>query len=354
MRLIDLSHTNPVTDWDLIQDPVILKCSQGVDFVDNKFKEYQAEARKRNLYLGSYHFADGTSPEEEANHFVDTVGEIKDGEFLVLDWEIEHADPDKWCLLFLERVQKLTGLFPMLYTNEARVKAINWKYTSKFPLWIAKYGKNDGTMGTEPNTGQWDKYQLWQYTSRGHIDGIDGYVDLNYTPLTIEELTGKQINMFSKCPRCGYPDEPQKKYHRYAHLSKVMVKVGDTVKHKDWIGNVGNTGGNYSSHLHYDLLTYRPDLWTRYTNGMSKEWVLARYEKPEVDEHIPTQFDHLGYGWLDWNGKGYHPGLDINGKGGGNSDLGNPVYSNSDGKVVHVYDGTKTNAGWGKMVVVES
>lgn len=43
--------------------------------------------------------------------------------------------------------------------------------------WIAKYGRNDGTLNASPKGVD----NLWghQYTSRGRVDGINGHVDMN-------------------------------------------------------------------------------------------------------------------------------------------------------------------------------
>jgi GH25 family lysozyme M1 (1,4-beta-N-acetylmuramidase) len=41
---------------------------------------------------------------------------------------------------------------------------------SEYVIWLAEY------RDVPKYTGY---YQIWQYTSKGQIDGIEGYVDLN-------------------------------------------------------------------------------------------------------------------------------------------------------------------------------
>lgn len=44
---------------------------------------------------------------------------------------------------------------------------------------------------------------------------------------------------------------------RYAHLSSKRVNVGDRVRRGEKIGEVGNSGGSYGSHLHFERRIHR-------------------------------------------------------------------------------------------------
>lgn len=49
-----------------------------------------------------------------------------------------------------------------------------------FGLWIASYGANTGAPGTPPTNKYWPFYILWQYTSKGYINGYSKNLDLDY------------------------------------------------------------------------------------------------------------------------------------------------------------------------------
>ena len=62
--------------------------------------------------------------------------------------------------------------------------------------------------------------------------------------------------------------DPQGNRHRYSHLHRSYVKVGDVINPKDVLGEMGNTGSTYSntggtgSHLDYRIM----DAYGRYVN----------------------------------------------------------------------------------------
>ncbi len=147
-------------------------------------------------------------------------------------------------------------------------------------------------------------------------------------------------------------------FHRYGHIEKIKFKVDDKVKRGQLIAENGTGNGQWPAHCHYDILTYKPARWTEYCIGKTKDWVKAHYADPRGNEKVvmPT-FDHLGYGWLVDSqyagGHAFHPGVDLNGKGSGNADLDDPIYSACDGVVVYAYSGTDKNSGWGDMIVIE-
>jgi len=138
-------------------------------------------------------------------------------------------------------------------------------------------------------------------------------------------------------------------------MQNVLVKEGDfVVKHQE-LGTVGTGNGQFSAHLHHDIPKKKLTPWTKYVTGMTKEQVCAAYDDPTpFIKTIFPKFSHYGYKYLDPIGGGkYHPGVDLNGPGAGNSDLGLPFYSPVNGRVVYCYSGGGSNGGWGKLLVIE-
>lgn len=63
------------------------------------------------------------------------------------------------------------GYYAMVYTyTNYRQTELNMKRLADYDLWIADY------RGSRPTI----KHGIWQYSSRGRVDGVTGYVDCNY------------------------------------------------------------------------------------------------------------------------------------------------------------------------------
>lgn len=156
-----------------------MKVTEGVGFTDPKFKRNQSEARRVELPLGYYHFARpdlNNTPEGEARFFLDTVGELKEGEIIALDYEVEnrvqpHVD---WCKKWLDYVLQKTGVKPLIYMSESVVPAFDWAsvVNGGYGLWIAKYLYNPNPDYTGFNIGKWPFAAMYQWTSGQKVPGI--------------------------------------------------------------------------------------------------------------------------------------------------------------------------------------
>lgn len=143
-------------------------------------------------------------------------------------------------------------------------------------------------------------------------------------------------------------------------MDRNLVHKGDKViKYVTPIGTVGDGNGQYYAHLHFSIsdgLTAN-DLY-KYISGWSKEKVKKFYIEPkniDFNKMFGTKVDvgNFGYGWLDWVGYGFHPGVDVNGLKGGNTDFGMPFKSSCDGEVIYEIRTWFKNRGWGNLIIIE-
>lgn len=178
---IDVSRWQNVLNWDLIKAQTsfaIIKASGGDGslYKDSQFERNKSEARRVGILHGFYHFAGGTnSGKDEADTFINAVGDLQKGEILVLDWETVQADVVGWCLEFVTQVESRTGVKPLIYTNGSRVTSYDWQrlVSNNNGLWVASWGSNNGQVPANgPSIGQWPFWAIWQYTSRGTVAGV--------------------------------------------------------------------------------------------------------------------------------------------------------------------------------------
>jgi hypothetical protein len=150
------------------------------------------------------------------------------------------------------------------------------------------------------------------------------------------------------------------KYHLFGHMDRNLVRKGDRVlKYITPIGTIGTGNGKYFAHLHFSISEgLTPQQLKSYISGWSKDKVQQHYIDPrKVDftKMFGTKMDvgNFGYDWLQWIGYGYHPGVDVNGLKGGNTDFGMPFKSSCDGIVIFKERTWFRNGGWGNLIIIE-
>lgn len=143
-------------------------------------------------------------------------------------------------------------------------------------------------------------------------------------------------------------------------MDRNLVRKGDkVVKYVTSIGTIGDGNGQYYAHLHFSISEGLTPLQLRaYIKGWSKDKVKKYYRDPrgiDFQKMFGTKMDvgNFGYGFLQWNGYGFHPGVDVNGLKGGNSDFGMPFRSSCNGEVIYEVRTNAKNGGWGNILIVE-
>jgi lysozyme len=187
---IDVSHWQGNIDWKKVADDGVkfafIKATEGTSFIDNKFLANVNCANAAGIKTGAYHFARFGCVEEakeEARHFLDIVSNITLTYPLALDLEVDQKKVGKTkltdaALAFLEEVEK-AGYTVVLYSGKSFLENnLEESRLKKYPLWIARYNCE---LGRDAD--------IWQYTSEGKVNGIQGNVDMNwaYRDFTVEQ-----------------------------------------------------------------------------------------------------------------------------------------------------------------------
>ena len=190
LKGIDISHHQKGIDLGAIAvDFVIIKATEGNGYTDEMCDTFYQKAKSLGKKLGVYHFARpdlGNTAEAEADWFIkETLGYHKEA-MLVLDWESGDLTNVAWAKAWLDRVYSKTGVKPVIYMSASVMHGADWSSVANadYGLWVANYGTNNGTAQESVfdryPLKYWSFYALWQYTSKGRLNGYNGNLDLNY------------------------------------------------------------------------------------------------------------------------------------------------------------------------------
>ena len=184
MKIADISHYQGNIDWAKARkelDYVIFRASVGSN-ADKRYLEY---TRDCGLPYGAYHYVKaGTAAEArtEARFFVECANKAAKKPliyFADIEYETQTAETtEAVCVAFLEELSALGCKYVGLYIGQSRYKYAAKAIAMCDAVWIPRYGKNTGEV---PPAEYYPKYpcDLWQYTSKGKVDGINGDVDLD-------------------------------------------------------------------------------------------------------------------------------------------------------------------------------
>ena len=188
---IDVSYANGKVDWLKVKNEIdfaILRCGFGGDYKsqdDVQFINNLKSCEKNNVPYGVYLYSYATTPEKalsEAQH----VLRLLNGKVLHLPvfYDLEESNIaalGKSKILTIAKtfcdVIENAGYQTGIYANKnwfENYLTDNW-YDSKVK-WLAQYNNKVTYKG---------KYDIWQYSSSGKVNGIAGNVDMNFCYISI-------------------------------------------------------------------------------------------------------------------------------------------------------------------------
>lgn len=178
--VIDVSYHQGTIDWEKVKASgiygAILRCGYGMDMEsqdDKQFARNASECERLGIPYGVYLYSyadNNTKAESEAAHVLRLISGKK--LFFPVYYDLEQKGTENGAVerarIFCEKI-KAAGYLPGVYANK------NWwdNYLvglNEYTKWVARYNDVLGMDGVD----------MWQYSSKGQVNGISGNVDVNH------------------------------------------------------------------------------------------------------------------------------------------------------------------------------
>ena len=191
---IDVSYAQGAIDWSKVANAgikfAIIRAAfrgygTGRIVADEWFERNIKGATAAGIKVGVYFFSQAineTEGAEEADYIINQIKNYKVTLPVAIDTEyvsdsrargnsISRGTRTAAVKAFCERSLQ-RGYTPMIYASTSWLNnQLDMSKLSSYKVWVAQYYNRVTYTG---------KYQCWQYTSSGHVDGINTKVDMNY------------------------------------------------------------------------------------------------------------------------------------------------------------------------------
>lgn len=212
LKGIDVSHHQGEIDWEAVKgdgiDFAIIRCGYGQDIASQNDKYWKANAdgcTKYGIPFGTYLYSYATTPER-------AIGEAKHVLRLVKGYNLQYP-------IYLDiEDSSQSGLTAKQLAAIAKAFVETIEEAGYEAGIYAGYNWHVGYL-TEPDFDNWDRwvarynsycgynrdYNMWQYSSKGTVAGINGNVDMDYLVGTdvAAEVRGVSVTETSKTVEKG-------------------------------------------------------------------------------------------------------------------------------------------------------
>lgn len=177
MKGIDIYSGNGNVDFNAVKasgvDIIYIKATEGITYTDITYKDFYSRAKAAGLKVGFYHFLRANNPVNEAQHFLNTVGNLNVDCKYAIDVEVTMGQNKEKISSNVKQFAdylKSKGKDVCVYTYSSFYRGSLDDTVKDLPLWIAEYGVNKPSISP---------YVGFQYSETGHVNGISSHVDLD-------------------------------------------------------------------------------------------------------------------------------------------------------------------------------
>lgn len=180
---IDVSHHQGRIDWKTVAESypniefVYVKGTEGATYTDPRCVYNVREAKKNGLKVGIYHFFRMTSaPEAQFSNYKRMADILGPDLIPMIDVETGDGhsveDVKRNLKRLLNLFKKEYGVEPMIYGTMRSYNSLCAPDFNDHILYIARYG------GDRPVIKGPSHYDIWQYTDKATLKGVEKRVDL--------------------------------------------------------------------------------------------------------------------------------------------------------------------------------